>query len=367
MTKIFLATFPFFGLILCGYLGLRRGLMPVEAIPGLNTFVLYFALPCMLYRFGATTPIDQLLNGGTFVVWSLAALAMVGITIVTTRRQAGNWNDTAFGALVAAFPNTGFMGLPLLVDLGGAPAAVPAIISLGIDMVMTSSLCIALSRLDRGAHADAGASFRKALAAAFLNPLPWSILLGGLASATGFHLYQPVVRLVDMLASTASPMGLFTVGAVLARSQLRGDYGRGKAAPSHEEAPLVLYKLLLHPVLVLAIGAAARAAGIPLDAFSLAVLVLVAALPSASNVAILAERFEARTGRIAKVVLFSTVLAFFTYPATVALIVRQVPTFTAHGARNSQAGSRPGREGSGIGSGDGGGNGSREAARAVGR
>ena len=61
---ILLVTFPFFALVLCGYVAARRRMLPLEAIPGLNTFVLYFALPCMLYRFGATTPIAQLLDGG---------------------------------------------------------------------------------------------------------------------------------------------------------------------------------------------------------------------------------------------------------------------------------------------------------------
>ena len=62
MLSVLLITFPFFALVLCGYLAARRGVLPQPAIPGLNAFVLYFALPCMLYRFGASTPIGQLLD-----------------------------------------------------------------------------------------------------------------------------------------------------------------------------------------------------------------------------------------------------------------------------------------------------------------
>jgi len=39
--------------------------------------------------------------------------------------RAVNLRDAAFGALVAAFPNTGFMGMPLLTALLGAAAAAP--------------------------------------------------------------------------------------------------------------------------------------------------------------------------------------------------------------------------------------------------
>jgi hypothetical protein len=48
---------------------------------------------------------------------------------------------------------------------------------------------------------------------------------------------------------------------------------------------------------------------------------LVAALSSASNVALLAERFEAHNGRIARIILLSTVLAFFTFSGAVALLI----------------------------------------------
>ena len=60
--------------------------------------------------------------------------------------------------------------------------------------------------------------------------------------------------------------------------------------------------------------------GLPLDQYTLTVMVLVAALPSASNVSLLAERFQADTGRIARIILVSTVAAFFTFSGAVALL-----------------------------------------------
>ena len=49
--------------------------------------------------------------------------------------------------------------------------------------------------------------------------------------------------------------------------------------------------------------------------------VLLAALPSASNVSLLAERFGAHNGRIARIILVSTALAFFSFSAAVALLI----------------------------------------------
>ena len=79
-------TFPFFALVLCGYLAARRGLLPLAAIPGMNTFILFFALPCMLYRFGASTPIAQLLDPGVALSYLFCALVMVALVVALTRR-----------------------------------------------------------------------------------------------------------------------------------------------------------------------------------------------------------------------------------------------------------------------------------------
>ena len=84
---------------------------------------------------------------------------------------------------------------------------------------------------------------------------------------------------------------------------------------------MALAKLVVHPLLVLGVGTAAVAGGLPLDPFALTVLVLAAALPSASNVSLLAERFGADTGRIARIILLTTAAAFLTFSATVALKV----------------------------------------------
>lgn len=316
MLSILLVTFPFFALVLCGYVAARRALLPQLAIPGLNSFVLYFALPCMLYRFGASTPIAQLLDFSLAVVYLLCALVMVALTITFTRKGRIGWNDASFGALVASFPNTGFMGVPLLVALLGAQAAGPAIVTIVVDLLITSSLCIALSRLDSADAHGAEVAAANALKGVAMNPMPWAIVLGGLSSGFGVVLPGPVMQTVGLLADAASPVALFTIGAVLARSQMNNQ----QPTPLKDYVPVALLKLVLHPVLVGGAGFAAMALGVPIQPFALTVIVLVAALPSASNVALLAERFGADNGRIARIILLSTVLAFFSFSAAVALL-----------------------------------------------
>ena len=106
MLQILFITFPFFALVLAGYVAARRRMLPLEAIPGLNGFVLYFALPCMLFRFGSTTPLAHLLDPALALTYLLCALVMVGFVVAVSLNHRIGWNDAAFGALVASFPNT---------------------------------------------------------------------------------------------------------------------------------------------------------------------------------------------------------------------------------------------------------------------
>ena len=320
MLQILTVTFPFFALVLCGYLAARRRMLPLEAIPGLNGFVLFFALPCMLYRFGATTPIAQLLDYSVFIVWLLCGLVMVGFTIAITLNERIRWNDASFGALVAAFPNTGFMGVPLLVALLGPLAAAPIIVGMLVDMVITTSLCIALSRLDGADKHGMAVALKKALRGMLTNPMPWAILLGGLASFLQFELPGMVNKTVGLLADAASPVALFTIGAVLARSQILAEESQHPPIPLRDYVPVAVFKLLLHPLLVLLVGVGAMQLGVPLSKFALTVIVLAAALPSASNVSLLAERFGADNGRIARIILVSTAVAFLSFSGAVAFM-----------------------------------------------
>ncbi|MGA1319117.1 MAG: AEC family transporter, partial [Rubrivivax sp.] len=299
MQDIVYVTAPFFALVLCGYLAARQKVLPESAIPGLNGFVLYFALPCMLFRFGASMPVADLLSPVLIGLWLVSALVMVGFTVVATRGPRVHLKDAAFGALVAAFPNTGFMGVPLLVALLGPAAAGPAISTILVDIFITSSLCIGLAQAHDASGQGARQAVARALRGALGNPLPWAIAVGAVSSASGLVLWVPVDAVVKMLADAASPVALFTIGAVLWRA---GQHAHARTPPSLY-LPIAAVKLVVHPLLVLALAAASAALGAPISGLQILVLTLVAALPSASNVSLLAERYGADNGRVARIIM----------------------------------------------------------------
>lgn len=315
MQAIFSVTLPFFALVLTGYIAASRRMLPDAAITGLNSFVLFFALPCLLYQFGASTPFTQLLNLPLMLIYAACALVIVIFTILISRSPQMGMKDAAFGALVAAFPNTGFMGVPLLTALLGPRAAGPIIITILLDLFFTSSLCIALAQENSSTNASGSSSlstraaYVRALKAALSNPLPWAIGLGALMSYWQLRLPTPIDKVVTMLANAASPVALFAIGAVLASVQRT----RVISTPLGNYVPIAIIKLIVHPLLVLVLGFNAIRLGWPISRDAVLIITLAAALPSASNVALLADRHGADVGRIAKIILLSTVLAFLTF------------------------------------------------------
>jgi predicted permease len=177
MLPVLAVTSPFFALVFCAWAAAQRRLLPESAIPGLNGFGLIFAPPRLLFRFGRDTPLPEL-------------------------------------------------AAPRLL---GKDAAGPVISTLLVDLLLSSSLCLALTQA------------------------------------------------IGMLGQAASPVALVTIGAVIAVS------GRHAAGPT------------------------------PLRRFLPVALTLTAALPGASNVSLLAERHGADKGRIARIILASTALAFLSF------------------------------------------------------
>ena len=73
-------TIPFFALVLCGYLAARSRRLPLAAVAPLNSFVLYFALPSLLFRFVANSPFRQIANTPIFIAYGVAGLLVFALT-----------------------------------------------------------------------------------------------------------------------------------------------------------------------------------------------------------------------------------------------------------------------------------------------
>jgi malonate transporter and related proteins len=318
MLDLFNVTAPFFALILLGYLAARYRLLPENAVPALNTFVLYFALPCMLFRFAARTPFAELFNLPIFLAYALIGLALFGLVVGVSRYAVGeSLHDAAYDALAAAWSNWGYMGLALLPALLGQKV-LSTIVTAGMaDLVVLVSAAIALAALGTRSASTESKSMpqvlRQSLGRVFKNPLLWAILLGGVFSAGSIQLPAMISAVTRMLGDAAGPVALFTIGVSLYGPTIRV-LRRGAFAIS-------IAKLLIHPLLAGLIAAYVFNLGTE----ATRVLILTAALPVGGTVFLFAERAGANAERIAAAILVSTAAAFVTFTALCwALGVRHV-------------------------------------------
>ena len=141
MFAILSVTFPFFALVFCGFFATRKGLLPLEAIPGLNTFVLFFALPCMLFRFGSSTPIAVLLDPALALVYLACGLIMVALLVLpaATARMLNQRLPGMFMASAALGGISGVLGALLSAGHAGWPTGA-AVVLVGTAFFVASLL-----------------------------------------------------------------------------------------------------------------------------------------------------------------------------------------------------------------------------------
>jgi malonate transporter and related proteins len=320
---------PFFGLVALGWVTARRGLLPVDGIGGLMTFVLYFALAALLLRLSAQGRLQAGASVTLLLVYAVASLMVMALGLWWARRAGLSRRDGALAALVTAFPNTGFLGLPLLTSLLGPDAAGPVAATLLVDVLLSCSLAMAWAHSHP--HPQPGTSAGKpdnlpandpgpmaalvsSLKGALRNPLMQAMAIGLLVSALGWTLVKPLDDVLRLLGQASTPAALVTLGAIVARSQMRPELApRPALSAAVVAAPslwwLVGLKLLVHPALVWLLSAVAAQLGHALPPLSVLALTLAAALPSAANVSMLAEREGADTAMVARVILWTTAAA----------------------------------------------------------
>jgi malonate transporter len=300
-------TLPFFALILFGYVAAARRWVPTEAVPAFNGFLLYFAVPAMLFRFASNTPFREITNGSFFLAWGLAGVIVVILVTLVARKLRSSMRDAAFFGLAGGVGNLGFMGVPMMVALLGERSAAPMILGIVADLLVVASAGLALAEMGGATGRGWKADLRDAAVRILLNPFLISMLVGAAFSGFGWTLVTPAAEIVKLLADSAGPCALFAIGVSLVRPD----------APLRSPilAVPIVAKLILHPAMV---WLTMHLFGV--DDFTTTVAVLAAALPSAGWVFIFAIRYEADAGRISATILLTTAIAFATFSSLVWLM-----------------------------------------------
>lgn len=309
MSDVIGLVLPFFGLIFLGFAIARLTRQPLEALGWMNTFIVYAALPVLFFQLVSATPVEKLTEGGfifasvmsTWIIFSLMFVASVLFS-------GGNIAESTIKALAAAYGNIGYMGPGLAILALGEEAAVPVALIFCFENVMhftVAPLMMALAGDDpRSARVVALDVVRKIA----LHPFIMATALGVVAAYAEFTPPLPIDRLFDMLARAAAPCALFAMGVTLALRPL-------KRVPP-ELGAIAMLKLLIHPVLAYVVLSAMGNYD-PVWVWS---AVLLASLPTATNVFVIAQHYGVWVERASASVLVTTVASVFTVTGLLWLI-----------------------------------------------
>mgnify|MGYP001441509500 FL=1 len=300
MLDVLNISIPFFALIFLGFGAHAIGFIDVAGARTMSKFAFYVTLPPFMFlKITASDP-AAILNWG--FIWryesSTILIYLTAALIARLLFRLGRLESGIFG-LNVAYPNYGYMGIPLAILAFGDEAALPMALILFADTIVLLTLTACFVSGNGGGPV---AAVKRISFTMIANPLVIAVLAGLLFSASGLILPKIPQQFGTLLAGAAAPVALFALGATL--------FGQPVRAAAAEVSTISLLKLILHPLLV-----ALFFLGLPgQEPIWVKVAILSSCLPVAANVFMLANHYGAYTGRTASAILMSTALASATVP-----------------------------------------------------
>ena len=305
MIDILNIALPFFGLVLLGLLAGRVWKADESGLTWLNIFVVYFALPALIFNVVAATPLQKLANPAYVLSTSgVTTFCFLLMLLLARKIFATPLKTASLQATSASYGNVGYMGLPLAVAFFGPEAAVPAALVFCFDCAVEFVLTPVVAGLDRSAN-NRQTLFWKITKDLCSHPFIIATTLGIVASAMSYAPEGGIKSILDMLGRAAGPVALFAMGVTVGL--------RGKPELGRELPVLVLIKLVLQPLLAFfAISVFVEA-----DRAWLDVAVMMAALPTATNAFIMARQNNTYVQGASSAVIATTALSVLTIPLLV--------------------------------------------------
>jgi len=295
MSALFSIVLPIFALIGAGGLARRFDILGPQAARELNRFVVYLALPALLFQIMSKAKWSDLNQPGFSGAFGLGCAFIFLVTVIVRLRRGRALADASLDGLNAAYANVGFIGFTLTSAAFGDWTLTPATISAIITVCILFAIALAL--IEAGGPTKAGpvGITLKVGRALIRNPLVLSPLMGTAFAATGLHLHPGIERFLSLLSVAASPCALVSLGLFL------GDVAK---APNWScLSPLVLLKLVGQPLTTWLLARFAFHLTPPMTSLA----VVLAGLPTGTGPYMMAALYERDATITAGSILISTI------------------------------------------------------------
>lgn len=300
MSLILEAVLPLFALILAGYVAGRRSILGRSATDSLNSFVVWMALPALLFQAMALISWDDIRQPGYIAASAIAMAVVFGLSYLLDRREGRRLADASIASLAAAYGNAGYMGIPLCIMVLGEDSLPAVIIVTLLTACVLFAFSITLVELDLQRSPGLGATLRKVAIAVIRNPLVCAPVAGLVVSGVGLSLPGPVLQFTSLLGAAASPCALVTIGLFLSQGST--------TQHRHTVWRIVSLKLVLHPVLAFVLVTWV----FEMPPMWASAAILLAALPVGTGPFMVAKLYDREPAVTSEATLLSTVLSVVT-------------------------------------------------------
>jgi malonate transporter and related proteins len=300
---------PIFALIFAGWLVRRLGVLGPHATTELNRFVVYLALPALLFDVIAHAQWSDVWQPGFIAAFAIGVALVFALTIAVRLRRPRHLADAAIDGLNAGYGNTGFVGFPLALVALGREALAPTLIATIITVCILFAVAIVLIETGLQTEKRRRHLFIKVGGSLLRNPLLVAPVLGAIFPLAGLAVPVPAESFLKLLGGAASPCALVALGLFLAAKRETTEQDIGSAAL------LVSFKLVLQPAVTWIMATAVFG----LSPLLTHVAVLLAALPTGTGPFMLAEFYQREADITSNVILVSTAASVLTLSGYLAL------------------------------------------------
>jgi predicted permease len=291
---------PFFGLIGLGFFCGKVVKQPEAGLAWMQFFIIYVALPCLFYRLIADKPLDQLTNWSFVTATTLATFSAFLLSLLAGWKYTRDLGQSVMQGVAGSYSNVGYMGPPLILAALGEAATPPVILIFVFDTLLLFSLVPLLMSVSGVDKLSLGATIRKIVWRVVTHPFNIATALAVTASYLHVELPSAPNQIVTWLSGAAAPCALFILGVTVAMRPLLRIPG--------EVPVLVIIKLMLHPVIAWVLLSAIGDFG---ETWTYAAIVM-AALPPALNIFVIATQYNVGVERASACVLIGTVASMLT-------------------------------------------------------